>query len=199
MRLALGCLCLCLLLPGVARPSELCELEGPEYLQDADFALEAADRRSKHWTGIQHAGERSFVPSIEAGVLRIEKVGTQPWYIYRQRIKPGDLGGKLMAFTAELQLDLQKPEASGMARDGGGLQLTVRTRNGQAYSAEFPHEPHIGETDWFTAQLVVRIPKNAAIIEPAFRHQADGVLNARNVSFREVKGSCELTPGLAPD
>ena len=176
MRLALASLTFFAALP-LAGAAELCKVKGPEYLQDPDFAIEAENKRSKHWTGVQHAGERSFVPTIETGVLRIEKVGTQPWYIYRQRMQPADMGGKRMVFSAELKLDLTQPERSGMDRDGGGLQMTVRSRNGDTLYASFPHEPHIGETDWFPAQLVVKVPRNAALVEPAIRHQADGNLD----------------------
>ena len=178
--------------------AELCELKGPNYLQDADFALEAADKRSKHWAGIQHAGERSFDAQIDDGVLTISRIATQPWYLFRQRIPPGDLGGELMAFTAELKLDLTPPQTmfSFFSKSGGGMQLIVRSRNGSSLEAIFPHEPHMGSSDWFTAQAVVQVPRDVAVIEASFRHEADGSFQVRNASFRKVKDDCEPNVGV---
>ncbi|MCB1848501.1 MAG: hypothetical protein KDI04_14295, partial [Halieaceae bacterium] len=92
--LALGA---CGPVPGV----DPCVLEEGNYLQDADFALEAQSSRSKHWTGIQHTGEKSFAVAIADGVLSIDKVGSQPWFLYRQRLPAAELAGQRVVFSAE--------------------------------------------------------------------------------------------------
>ncbi|MEM1110527.1 MAG: hypothetical protein AAGI11_01345 [Pseudomonadota bacterium] len=177
-----------------------CKLKGRELLQDADFAMEASDRRSKHWTGVQHAGEHSYTASFADGVLNIDKIGTQPWYVFRQRFRNGEHAGKKLMFSAEIKLDLDVPEGAQESDVGGGLYLQAQSRGGERITALYPHEPKLGETEWIPVHLVVRLPRTLSTLDVGFTHRADGRLFARKVSLREVKESssrpCRITPGL---
>ena len=178
---------------------DVCQKLGDNLLQDADFALEKQDGRSKAWGALQHAGEKSFEYTIENGELTIEKIGTQPWGIFRQRLRTSDLDGTRMAFTAELKMDLT-PDGSGMSPtgEGGGLNLTARSGNNKILlRSTLNHEPRIGKTDWQPVRVIVDIPETTEIIELGFLHQASGVLQVRKPSFHQVDAAspaCAVTP-----
>lgn len=176
-----------------------CPLRGPELVQDRTFAEEAASRTSKHWTGVQHAGEHSYQLDIADGVLTIEKTGTQPWYIFRQRIDPEDVQDRKMRLAAELKLDLEPATENTAAEAGAGLYLKAISRSGKRYTAVFPHEPHQGVSDWVPVEVIVALPWNLARIDVGFTHRGEGSFQVRNPSFREVKSKakdCPITPGV---
>lgn len=180
----------------------LCRPVGDNYLQDADFALEAENRRAQHWTGLQHAGERSFNASISNGELTITKFATQPWYLFRQRLKGEDLAGKKMVFSAELKLDIHAPATPHGFKVGGGLNLVARSERGKiVLHSILNHEPILGTHDWHQARVTVQLPADTTMVEVGFLHQADGTLQVRKPSFYEVEDSpdtCRLTPESKP-
>ena len=180
---------------GVAA-AELCATKGDNYIQDADFAMEAADVRSRHWTRAQHAGERSFEATFDEGVLTITKVDIQPWYYFRQFIEAEDLQGKTLAFTAEMELDLTEPEVRSFDVHGGGLYVAVRSSSRKVLlQSELENEPRIGKTDWVPMQYVFKVSPRAKTIEVAFAHIAEGSMRVRKPSLMEVnlkKPECEL-------
>jgi len=176
---------------------DVCRQLGDNLLQDADFALEKQSRRSQIWSALQHAGEPSFEFIIEDGELTINKIGTQPWGIFRQRLRTNELGGTRMAFTAELKMDLS-PDGSRMHPIGGGLNLTARSGNNRILlQSKLNHEPRLGKTDWLPVRVIVDIPERTEIIELGFLHQASGVLQVRKPSFHRVDAAspaCAVTP-----
>jgi hypothetical protein len=176
---------------------DVCQKLGDNLLQDADFELEKQDGRSKAWGALQHAGEKSFEYTIENGELTIEKIGTQPWGIFRQRLRTSDLNGTRMAFTAELKMDLS-PDGARIPPTGGGLNLTARSGNNRILlRSTLNHEPRIGKTDWQPVRVIVDIPETTEIIELGFLHQASGVLQVRKPSFHQVDAAspaCAVTP-----
>jgi hypothetical protein len=176
---------------------DVCRQLGDNLLQDADFALEKQSRRSQIWSALQHTGEKSFEFVIEDGELTINKIGTQPWGIFRQRLHTNELGGTRMAFTAELKMDLS-PDGSRMHYIGGGLNLTARSGNNKILlRSKLNHEPRLGKTDWLPVQVIVDIPERTEIIELSFLHQASGVLQVRKPSFHRVDAAspaCAVTP-----
>lgn len=185
-----------LLLAGCVESTELCETQGDNYIQDADFALEAADVRARFWTRAQHAGERSFTATFEGDVLTIEKVDIQPWYYFRQRIDAEDLQGKTLAFTAEVELNLTEPAVKAFDVHGGGLYVAVRSSSRKLLlESELENEPRIGKTDWIPMQYVFKVHPRAKTIEVAFAHIAEGSMRVRYPSLKEVnlkKPGCEL-------
>jgi len=180
---------------GVAA-TELCATKGKNYIQDADFALEAADVRSRFWGRAQHAGERSFTATFEGDVLTIEKVDIQPWYYFRQFIDAQDLKGKTVAFTADMELNLTEPAVQAFDVHGGGLYVKVESSSRKVLLvSELENEPRIGKTDWIPMQYVFKVHPRAKTIQVAFAHIAEGWMRVRNPSLREVnlkKPDCEL-------
>lgn len=72
----------------------------PGLLRDANF--DAAERGERPaWGQSQHAGEPSYKIGFEPGMLRIERVGPEPWGQVRQRVDARSLAGSTMAFSAE--------------------------------------------------------------------------------------------------
>lgn len=183
----------------VADDKDGCSKLGENYLQDADFALEQQDQRSKHWVGLQHAGETSFEFTFEDGELSMKKIGTQPWGVLRQKLRNSDLGGARMAFAADIKLDLSG-EGVGAFPVGGGLALTARSgRNRILLHSALNHKPRLGKTKWQMVQVIVDIPRNTKVIDLSFLHQASGVMQIRNPSFHRVDASsaaCAVTPDL---
>lgn len=176
----------------------LCALSGDNYIVNPDFSERSRSGNAKHWGGIQHAGEKSFELAIDGEELTIRKVGTQPWFLLRQRLQGQQLAGKKVAFSAEIKLDMRPPAIYMAFKMGGGLQLTVKSKSSNKIllRSTLDHEPHIGTSDWQKVQVVVRIPKKAGTVELDVLHQADGELSIRRPSFRlidESENKCKLT------
>jgi len=185
-----------------AASASLCEYTGDNLIRDANFSQPGNGRRLEHWTSAQHAGENSYRTVIEDGVLTVEKIGTQPWFVFRQRIDTPGLAGKRLALNAELSLELSSPARDRGLAEGGGLLLTARSRAGGKgkvlMSAPLLNEPRIGRVDWHSAQIVVQLPEKTRSVEVGFLLQADGTLQVRKPSLYQVDetaGPCNLTPG----
>ncbi|MEE4144941.1 MAG: hypothetical protein V2I26_09085 [Halieaceae bacterium] len=158
-RLAITLLAVLLTACGATTDPGVCQQLGENLLQDANFALEEQDGRSKSWGALQHAVEKSFEFTVENGELTITKIGTQPWGIFRQRLRTSELGGARMAFTAELKMDLSSND-SRLPTTGGGLNLTALSGNNKVLlQSRFNHEPRLGKTDWQAVRVIVDIPE----------------------------------------
>lgn len=169
-----------------------CLLGDDNYLSDADFALEAESSRSKHWTGMQHTGEKSFKVTFENSTAVIEKVGSQPWFLYRQRLKANEFVDKKMAFSAEVKLSQSLDGSTQANTSAGGLKLSVLTSSGKPIlRVESMLQPEGEENDWQYLQLVVLMPKAAQRVALSFFHDSEGTLRVRNPSFREVDSASE--------
>ncbi|MEH6582449.1 MAG: hypothetical protein V7754_10985 [Halioglobus sp.] len=176
-----------------------CAVKGENFLLDPSFTERDDHGRLAHWRSLQHAGESSFEVTIENGELTIAKTGTQPWFMFRQSIKTEQLAGKKLAFDAELKFDLQPPAVASMFTLGGGLQLAAKPASSgrPLLRSSLNHEPRLGKVDWHAVQVVVQLPRRTGLIELGFAHQADGVLQIRQPTFRLVDESeqpCEITP-----
>ena len=173
-----------------------CTSISDNYIQDANFALEQEDRKSKHWTATQHTGEPSFEVLIADGVVTIEKTGTQPWMVYRQKLQNSEFAGARMVYSAQIKLDVT-PAARVPGRSGAGLNVVMRSGNNRILlRSSLDHEPHMGKTDWTGVELVFDVPADTSTIELGFLHQAEGTVQLRNPSFHRVKtssGSCQPT------
>ncbi len=161
-----------------------CPPDGGNLLKDTDFSLEAADKRSKFWGQSQHAGEVSFTTSIVDGAVTIKRIGTQPWFAYRQILRSADLAGQRMVFSAELKLDLQPPKVAHGFGDGGWLTVAARSAGGKLLMrSEKDQKPHIGKTDWEAVQVIVDLPSGTERVDLTLLLQADGVMSVRNPFF----------------
>jgi hypothetical protein len=177
-----------------------CAVTGDSYLQNGDFSAKRKSGALKDWNSSQHAGENSFELDIDGIELTIDKIGTQPWFMLRQRLPAKEVAGKKIAFTAEIKLDLRPPVASEMPPIGGGLQISARDRSGgkPLLSSTLDHEPRMGKTDWQAVQVVIQVPARTRTLELGFLHQADGSFSVRDPSLKlvdETTEPCELSPG----
>ncbi|MFT5133347.1 MAG: hypothetical protein ACI9SC_001818 [Gammaproteobacteria bacterium] len=180
--------------------TELCLADGKNLIEDASFSSEAENNLSRLWSQSQHAGELSFNTKIQKGVLTISKVGTQPWFTYKQVLQAEKYAGQKIVFSADLKLDLDPPRVSHGFGDGGGLMIVAKSANRKlVLRSVLEHEPHIGKTDWQKVQVIVQLPENTRWLTLAFLHQADGIMQVRNPFFGTVaaeKKGCAVTGGL---
>ena len=178
--------------------ADSCVLEEGNYLQDVDFALEARSSHSKHWTGVQHAGEKSFDVAIADGVLSIEKVGSQRWFLYRQRLPAQDLAGERVVFSADVRLVGRAAEAVDRTGQAGGLKLLARS----AGKAELRLEQRLAVDEpaqqWQRLRIIAKLPRKADTLELSFFHESDGVLEVREPALQRLDPSsgegCVNTP-----
>ena len=183
---------------GSSASGDSCELVAGNLLQDPVFVQRNSTGVFLYWASSQHAGEKSFEPEFDRGVLTITKTGTQPWFYFRQTVAAEALAGKKLALSAELKLDM--PE-SPMRTVGGGIKIVARSSSLQGRKlllrSTFDHQPHNGKTDWYPVQVVVQLPAKTSTVDVGFLHQADGTLQVRNPSFQLVDESsvpCAVSP-----
>lgn len=184
--IALSCLLLIAACDGTQGPSAvevppLPECVGTEnLLSNPTFGQGEGDRLAP-WRGSQHAGETSFALTVENGELTIERIGPEPWYALTQFIPPEPLKGHRLLFVADLKLELSDEGWTEIMTPGGGLSVSVWAASPVAMAGDrlvldstFDHEPHLGETDWFTAHKTVVVPDNATKLRVGFVHRAMG-------------------------
>lgn len=176
---------------GSASESDPCALEEGNYLRDADFALEAESSRSRHWTGKQHVGEKSFDVTVVDGVLTIERIGTQPWFLYRQRLDVTDLAGQRVAFTAWLRLVEGGTERIRGVGQAGGLKLAAMSKGNAKFRVERRLAAVEPRQKWQKLQIIAKLPQDTDTLELSFLHKSNGVLEVREPSLQRVHPSAE--------
>ncbi|MEP1470033.1 MAG: hypothetical protein ABJK20_02095 [Halieaceae bacterium] len=177
-----------------------CSLGEENFLNDSDFSKEAESGRSKHWTGIQHAGEKSFKVSFEGPIAVIEKIGSQPWFLYRQRLRTDQFSSLKMAFTAEINLSSDEKAMSGNEDGLAGLRLAAIGSSGKPIMrAENRLSEGSERNEWHTVQVIMQVPKATKSLQASIFHESVGTLRVRNPSLRLVEGTtedCPLSPAL---
>jgi hypothetical protein len=169
-----------------------CELKGKEYIRNADFSRVHAQGTPVHWGSSQHSNSHSFETELTDDEFTIRKVGSEPWYIFTQNIDGAPLAGKVVVYSAELKLDLRRPQRSGTRRNGGGLRLMAQKRSPNTgmyrnlLGSTLDHEPRMGQTDWQKVEIVVKVPVKTERLSVGFVHQADGVMQVRKPSLRRA-------------
>lgn len=183
---------------GSSASDGLCELVEGNYLQDPVFEQRTSGESLQYWVSSQHAGEKSFELEFDNGELSIIKIGTQPWFYFRQVVPAQELAGKKLALNTELKLDM--PE-SRRANFGGGVKIVARSGSLQGRKlllrSTLDHQPHNGKTDWYPVQVVIELPAKTDTVEIGFVHQADGTVQVRNPSLQLVDESsvpCSVSP-----
>ncbi|QFU74307.1 hypothetical protein EY643_00835 [Halioglobus maricola] len=174
-------------------PSASCDYASGNLLEDTGFRTLAAPRRERKWSASGHANSEAFSYSANDGTLEITQVGSEPWFLLSQSPDMAALAGKTIEYTAELKLDLTESTHPHKFKLGGGLALLGKKYNKNVLRAHFPHEPHMGTHDWFTARVVAEIPPRTDFLRVSIMHQAGGSLQARNPSLRIVETGCPLT------
>jgi hypothetical protein len=182
--------------------TNFCKVTGDNLIKNPLFSAKTTRGSLKHWTTAQHAGENSYQYTVDNGELSISKIGTQPWFVFKQRMDTPTLAGKKLAFYAELKLDLRSPAIEQAPPIGGGLSLTAKAgTNGQGkilMAATLLNEPRLGKVDWHPVQVVVELPAKTQSVILGGLQQADGSMKIRNPKLQRVDESrqpCEVTPG----
>lgn len=103
--------------PAAAEPAQ------PSLLLDPAFTEGEAPENLKHWRLYQHAGERSYVLSIEDGAATLERVGIEPWGQITQTLPADAYAGKTLEWSAELEGELD--DRYGEPFQASGLSVSV--------------------------------------------------------------------------
>lgn len=145
---------------------------------------------SSAWAAIQHGGDDSYHMTTSDGVLRIERIGEEPWGQLVQRLSAEDLRGKTLEFSAELSGDLKKiknpkerlANKTGLGVIVKGFPGSHRLRTlGKSILLTLTSESDLsaGEHDWKRHSIVFTVPEGATDIQVAIRMTNGGVLKAR--------------------
>ncbi|MFV8819042.1 hypothetical protein [Haliea sp. E17] len=157
-----------------------CESTVTNQLQDPEFESLTRGRRERLWSVSEHAAGRSFSYALEDGVLTITKTGTEPWGIVSQGIRNPELGGRGIAYRAEIRLDMQAPVPAHGFKQGGGLTLQARANGRVVGTSTLDHEPHMGKSDWVPVSVAMQLPPGVNYVQAGILHQANGTLQVRN-------------------
>ena len=145
-----------------------------------DPAFITINDASSQWRYRQHTGEKSFSVTTEEGVLTIERVGSEPWAIFRQTIEDERLRGATIRFTADLQGDVSS-DVTHLFGAKAGLFLRIG-QYPDAYMGD--QDPSNGQWDWQSYSVTKTIPEAVNVVQVGFIHQAgEGAIEARNPSL----------------
>ena len=145
--------------------------EVENWLSDTAFTeLEAND---SPWFYNQHAGERSFSFTSEAGTLTLQRISDEPWMILRQTVASGKFAGATVRFSAKLKGDIAtQPRLHGFEHKAG-LYFNIGQRRDPVMA---DHVPNSGEWEWQTVSVSRVIPEGESEIQVGFVHQGGGTL-----------------------
>ena len=131
------------------------------------------------WRMAQHTGELSFDVSADEGILKIERIGEEPWMLYRQTVQAAKLSGATLRYSAEIKGDAPgEPTLHGFDHVAG---LYIKAGRERARLAD--HQPNVGQWDWQSVSVEEQIPAGVTSVRVGFVHQAGGTLWARNPSM----------------
>lgn len=172
----------------------------PGFIQNPLFADPSGGNGvGKPWATIQHAGEPSYLFTVRDGVLRIERVGSQPYGKVIQVLPAEKLRGKTLAFSAELSGNLEPLDNPSVPwADATGLEVIVKGYSGKKalrmlgkrVLLNATSEPGLtpGELDWTRQRVVFQVPEQATDVVVGIRLVLNGVLEARSPSL-VIEGS----------
>ena len=131
------------------------------------------------WRMAQHTGALSFDVSADEGTLKIERIGEEPWMLYRQTVQTAELSGATLRYSAEIKGDAPgEPMLHGFDHVAG---LYIKAGRERARLAD--HQPNVGQWDWQAVTVEEQIPVGVSSVRVGFVHQAGGTLWARNPSL----------------
>ena len=152
--------------------------DSPELITDPQFAT--IREVGSNWRYRQHAGTQSFSVKAQDGVLTFERVGPEPWAIFRQSITDERLNGATIRFTADLQGDVSPDVTHGFgAKAGLFLQIGKRP---DAFMGD--QDPGNGQWNWQSYSVTETLPVGVTSVNVGFIHQAgEGAIEVRNPSL----------------
>jgi hypothetical protein len=155
----------------------------PGLVRNAAFERDA-DGRLEGWTFVGHATTGSYRFETGDGVLRIERVGPEPWAQAVQSLDAKPLIARRLAFTAEIELS-QSAEDSGIGVRVRGYKPGFPRSLGKSILLTARSEAGIAG-GWQPHRVEFEVPAGATRIELSLRHAGNGVLRARNPSLRPL-------------
>jgi hypothetical protein len=115
--------------PGASADSEAAPAPGAAQdgglLKDPAFAMpgELEEHPLQHWHLSQHAGDPSYELRFGGSMIKLLRVGSEPWGVLQQHLDGSDFAGKTLEFSAELAGDLD--DDWGPPIQATGLTVTV--------------------------------------------------------------------------
>ena len=139
----------------------------------SDTAFTELKANDSPWFYNQHAGERSFLLTSEAGTLTLQRVGDEPWMILRQTVASDQFAGATVRFSAKLKGDIAtQPRLHGFEHKAG-LYFNIGQRRDPVMA---DHVPNSGEWEWQMVSVSRVIPEGESEIQVGFVHQGGGTL-----------------------
>ena len=146
-------------------------------LLDPNFTNEPS--LGQPWRMAQHSGEKSFEVTVDNKALQIERIGKEPWMLYRTTVKSEAISGRTVRYSAELQADAPGvPHLHGFEHLAG-LYLSV----GRERARLADHAPNVGQWSWQSFSIEQDVPVGVSTVKAGFVHQAGGTMWARNPSL----------------
>jgi hypothetical protein len=139
----------------------------------SDTAFTRFETSEDPWLYNQHAGERSFLLTSEAGTLTLQRVSDEPWMVLRQTVASDKFAGATVRFSAQLKGDVATQPAIHGFEHKAGLYFNVGQRRDPVMA---DHVPNSGEWEWQTVSVSRVIPEGESEIQVGFLHQGGGTL-----------------------
>ena len=160
--------------------------ESDNLLVDTDFTF--SRETDQRWQLSQHTGPKSFQLTPSDGVLRVERIGDEPWMLLQQTIKDERFKGATLVYRVEMK-------GEGLEGNFGfEPKAGVYTRIGTGGRAKLaPQSPNLGDWEWQTFEEHIQLPSAVDRVQVGLVHQTGGALLARNPSL--VIERCEPGEG----
>ncbi|PLW70742.1 hypothetical protein [Pseudohalioglobus lutimaris] len=171
---------------------DACAPRGKNLLEDVTFSTLSGPRSQRKWLYSEHAAGQTFEYSASDGILKIHKMGGEPWFLLSQSPNSAAIAGKRITFGAEFKLDLQMPTDHAFT-PGGGLALLARRGGKVVINSSLDHQPRMGKTDWIPISITEKVPPGTDSIRVGFLHQAEGTLRVRR-PFLKLAASKDCLP-----
>jgi hypothetical protein len=161
----------------------------PGLLRDATFDAEQRGER-RAWVYSQHAGQTSYRFNHEPGMLRIERIGPEPWGQASQHLDARPLVGQTLEFSAELSgrlTDLAERQiaTTGLSARIRGFRAGMPRMLGKAILLRAAGKPELSPstTDWTPQSVRFKVPEGATDIDVTIRLGTHGSLSVRGPSL----------------
>ena len=150
--------------------------ESDNLLVDTDFTL--SRETDQRWQLSQHTGPKSFQLTPSDGVLRVERIGDEPWMLLQQTVKDERFKGATLVYRVEMK-------GEGLEGNFGfEPKAGVYTRIGTGGRAKLaPQSPNLGDWEWQTFEEHIQLPSAVDRVQVGLVHQTGGALLARNPSL----------------
>lgn len=166
-----------------------------QLLQDPTF--NTLEHGQHIWSYSQHAGDVSYEYEGRGGVLRIRRIGIEPWGLLAQQVPVQALAGRKMTLSAEVQGDFAQsdapvfePASVNMIVKGWPENPSLRFMGMQNLVERRQVLPQtLAGDSWTPIELELTVPLTAMSLEVNFVMGYEGELRIRNPLLRVVEDS----------